>query len=311
MDFRQARQVDSIPIRQVRRVLDYIQENLDGALGLDELAAVAQFSQFHFHRLFTGVVGESLKAHVRRLRLERAAHQLRHTDEEVVQIAFSAGYETQESFTRAFKSVFAEPPARYRKAHGKNALLFSPANVHFDAEGKASSFTPIMNSTNHNITIEQRPAMRGVGIRHVGPYQEVGLCFEELSGWVGQRGLFGPSTVVFGMSYDDPEITPHDKLRFDACIAVADGAEFELDGVVQAVEVPAGEYVTMLHEGPYTRLVDTYKKLVGEWLPASRREILHSPSLELYLNDPCIVEEDELQTLVCFALAPDKRGTSK
>jgi AraC family transcriptional regulator len=61
------------------RVLVHIQQNLDATLPLEELAAIALFPPFHFHRIFRGLIGESVKEHVRRLRLERAAHRLRHT----------------------------------------------------------------------------------------------------------------------------------------------------------------------------------------------------------------------------------------
>src|SRR5262245_37587423 len=63
--------------RRMLSVLVHIQQHLDDELTLEELARVASFSQFHFHRLFRGLIGESVKEHVRRLRLERAAHQLR------------------------------------------------------------------------------------------------------------------------------------------------------------------------------------------------------------------------------------------
>lgn len=76
---------------RILRVLAHIQKNLDGSLSLEELAGVAQFSPFHFHRIFCGMVGESVKEHVRRLRLERAAHRLRHGGQPVTEIALDAG----------------------------------------------------------------------------------------------------------------------------------------------------------------------------------------------------------------------------
>ena len=80
----------------------HIQHHLDEAVSLDELAALAHFSPYHFHRIFRGMVGESVMEHVRRLRLERAAHRLKFSDEPITRIAFEAGYETHEAFTRAF-----------------------------------------------------------------------------------------------------------------------------------------------------------------------------------------------------------------
>lgn len=97
-------------------VLVHVQLHLDSELPLEELARVANFSPFHFHRLFHSLVGESVKEHVRRLRLERAAHQLRHTGQPVTEIALSAGYQTPESFTRAFQKMCQQSPTEFRVA---------------------------------------------------------------------------------------------------------------------------------------------------------------------------------------------------
>ena len=98
------------------RVLIHIQRNLDQSPTLEELAEVAHFSPFHFHRIFRGMTGESLKAHVRRLRIEKAAGRLRKTDHPVIRIALDAGFESHAAFTRAFKTQMGQPPNDWRKA---------------------------------------------------------------------------------------------------------------------------------------------------------------------------------------------------
>src|SRR5881628_348072 len=103
--------------QRLLRVLLHIQNHLDASLALDELADVAHFSPYHFHRIFRGMIGESVWEHVRRLRLERAAQQLRTRRESVTEIAFDAGYETLESFSRAFRAAFGTPPSTFRRNH--------------------------------------------------------------------------------------------------------------------------------------------------------------------------------------------------
>ncbi len=87
----------------------------DNPLSLDELASVAHFSPYHFHRVFRGMVGETVAEHVRRLRLERAARHLIYTRRSVTDLAFDAGYETMESFIRAFRKRFGYAPSCYRQ----------------------------------------------------------------------------------------------------------------------------------------------------------------------------------------------------
>src|SRR5215510_12521255 len=102
--------------QRILRVLIHIQTHLDEAISLDDLARLACFSPFHFHRIFSGMTGEGVMEHVRRLRLERAAHRLQFTEEPIVRLAFDAGFETHEAFSRAFKNMFGISPSEFRGA---------------------------------------------------------------------------------------------------------------------------------------------------------------------------------------------------
>ena len=70
--------------QRILHVQMYIQQNLDRELSLEELARESYFSVYHFHRVFRAVVGESLKEHIRRHRLERAAYFLKHTNQSII-----------------------------------------------------------------------------------------------------------------------------------------------------------------------------------------------------------------------------------
>ncbi|MCA9310785.1 MAG: helix-turn-helix transcriptional regulator, partial [Phycisphaerales bacterium] len=107
-----------VRIEQARRLLE---ARLDEDVPLEEAAAASSYSMFHFHRLFRGLIGETVREHVRRLRLERAAFRLVHTTDDILPIALDAGYETHESFSRAFKAHFGEPPSAYR-ASGREVI---------------------------------------------------------------------------------------------------------------------------------------------------------------------------------------------
>ncbi len=108
--------------QRILRVLAYIQEHLDEALDLEELAPVACFSNYHFHRIFAAMTGETLADHVRRLRLERAAVELRSGAKQVIPVALDAGYEAHAAFTRAFKAALGVSPRIGVHHHSRRAI---------------------------------------------------------------------------------------------------------------------------------------------------------------------------------------------
>src|SRR6266851_4598299 len=108
-------------IRRVHRVLEYIDRELDEPLELETLAKVANFSPFHFHRLFTAWFGETLGDYVRRRRLEMAALRLVVQPRlPVLQVALSVGFGSTEAFARAFKIRFGSTPTAWRVSQLRN-----------------------------------------------------------------------------------------------------------------------------------------------------------------------------------------------
>ena len=291
--------------RRVLRVLVHVQQHLDEELALERLADIAGFSPFHFHRIFSGMVGESVMAHVRRLRLERAAQELMHTEKPVIEVALDAGYETQESFTRAFHSAFNDPPGRFRR-HRRAALRVpAPSNVHYHPASEAEGFAPLTTGLETmKVRIEHRPRTRVAFLRHVGPYHEVGETWGQLCGMAGPAGLMGPACRLFGLSYDDPSVTAPERLRYDACLSLAEGREVAPPLAVQ--ELPPGTFAVTVHEGPYEELSRTYEALFGIWLPQSDREPRPEPSMEVYLNDPRRSAPADLRTEIWIPVTGEK-----
>ncbi|MCL4522916.1 MAG: AraC family transcriptional regulator [Acidobacteria bacterium] len=280
---------------RILRVLVHIQQHLDEPLPLEELAGVANFSRFHFHRIFHGMVGESVKEHVRRLRLERAALRLKSTREPIVQIALAAGYDAHESFTRAFRVVFGENPSEYRDSRRAMEWPAAPSNVHFSAEGSMRSFVPY-EWIGKRMEAQIRPftARRVAFARHVGPYHKAGDAWDRLMTWAGPRGLLGAQFMLLGIVHDDPETTPPDKWRYDAAIGVGENVQGERDIGIQ--EIPEGRYAVALHHGEYSTLGQSYARLCSEWLPQSGQELAAAPALEIYLNSPKTTKPEDLLT---------------
>jgi len=160
---------------RIVRTLVYIQEHLDDALALEQVAAVAAFSSFHFHRIFRGLVGETLKEYVRRLRLERAARNLKQSGEPITEIALQAGFEAHESFTRAFGEMYGVSPSAYRTAY--KPAPESVSGTHLD---DISGYHLPDYGDLPAVEVKELPPMRLVFLRHVGPYTQVGATWGRL-----------------------------------------------------------------------------------------------------------------------------------
>lgn len=283
--------------KRMLKVLLYIQEHLDRDLSLAELADVACFSPFHFHRVFRGMVGEPVAEYVRRLRLDQAAISLRHSKRSVTDLAFRWGYDSLEAFTRAFRQHFGVSPSQYRnlmqteglESEAKSSLI-KGANMQAEMDKGAVQ----------QVEIVQMDPKRVAFVRHVGPYAQCEAAWEKLCAWAGPTGLLGPDAVMLGLCHDDPEITEPENIRYDACLAV--GPQVSPSGEVGVQEIAGGSYVKALHKGSFDRLINTYAWVCGQWLPEKKREMRNLPSYEIYLNDPGQTSPEELLVEVYIPL---------
>ena len=145
-----------------------------------------------------------------------------------------------------------------------------------------------------NATVRETPDRKVIFIRHTGPYAECGEAWGKLCMWAGPKGLLQPGSEFIGLSYDDPDVTPADKVRYDACITT--DADVAPEGQIGVQTIPGGLHAMTTHHGSYTKLSDTYAELCGQWAPQNGYEIRSAPCMEIYLNSPEDTPEDELMT---------------
>ncbi len=283
----------------IRAAITTIVSQLDDALDLAALARRAALSPLHFHHVFRGMVGETpLELH-RRLRLERAAEQLAMTDANVTTVAFAAGYETHESFTRAFRRAYAASPSEYRdRARAARAGCERPPNLELPARAGVHlhrSDLFLQGDSTMQATIEALPAMTVAAVHHVGPYNQISEAFGRLGPLAQGAGLFQlPNVVMVGLYYDAPESKPAAELQSDAGLIVPAGTALP-DGL-SMVQIAAGRYAKTTHRGPYAQLPDAWSQLFGVWIPQSGHRVGEGVSFELYRNDPTTTRPEDLVT---------------
>ncbi len=293
---------------RIHRVMDYIERNLERPFTLEELAGVACFSPFHFHRVFTACAGETLYQFILRLRLERAADQLvRVPGKSVTAVALDLGFGSSAAFARAFHAAFGTSATEWRDRHRKDCEAISKnrqdpqrpdayAPAMADAMGAdgPSGWRAFMSK---QATIPPRPAdavrietiepMTVAYVRHVGPYagdtQLFGRLFGRLGQWAGPRGLLGPQAKWLTIYHDNPEITEEQKLRISVCVTVPPGTHPE--GDIGVMTIDAGKYAAARFEIDASEFGAIWNWLMGVWLPSSGYQPDDRPCFEMYLNN--------------------------
>ena len=114
----------------ISHIVEFIENHLEDKLDLEDLARAANYSKYHLHRMFTSVVGLTVHTYIKRRRLTEAARLLIFTDKPIMEIALFAGYETQQSFTVAFKTMFQHSPKKLRKSRN-----FYPLQLKYTVDG--------------------------------------------------------------------------------------------------------------------------------------------------------------------------------
>ncbi|HUQ87565.1 MAG TPA: GyrI-like domain-containing protein [Vicinamibacterales bacterium] len=142
-----------------------------------------------------------------------------------------------------------------------------------------------------NVEIRECPQIRIAGIRHIGPYNEIGRSFQRLGSVL--KGPPPEGSQMIAVFHDDPATTPADRLRSDAAMTLPNNAKTP-DGLIEQ-RIPAGRYARTVHKGPYEGLPATWNALKNEWLPKSGHK-MGTASYELYVNNPMTTEKSELVT---------------
>jgi AraC family transcriptional regulator len=249
---------------RIARAMAHLAAHPDRTPSLAELADIAAFSPWHFHRAYRSLTGETPAETLSRLRLSRAAAALIRSDAPMAAIARQAGYGSTAAFTRAFREALGIPPGAYRNRAGIGA--------------------PILEETTmQDITITTTPAMHLAVLPHRGAYGGIGPVFDQLMAWAGARGLIGAQTRFIGLYLDDPHTVPEADLRSFAGLTVPRGTPLEAG--MQSRDVPELRCARLRYQGPYAEIEAAYDRLYGEWLPASGEQPADHPGFEDYLND--------------------------
>ena len=284
---------------RINRVIDYVNNNLHKSLSLEELAFEADFSPYHFHRVFVAVTGETVNNFTNRLRNEKAARLLRFSKRSVADVALECGFSSSSTLSRLFKQYFEVSPRNYR-----NGLEIKNSKICKDL--------PAVSEYNCNINAEEGEQLYPVEIRQLSERRiayirekdafrkgVVLAAFEKLIKWAKATGLFDTQTI-FGMSIDDPDVTPKEKYRYEACITLPANLEVSPDSGLETTTLPKCKYAVTRVKGDMKAVGDAFGYLFDSWLINSYYECEPLHGLEIFKDKNNICNWDYFDLELCI-----------
>jgi AraC family transcriptional regulator len=284
--------------RRIDRVIDFLRDNLDRPVKLKELARVACFSEFHFHRIFGAVAGETLKNFTSRLRIEKAARLLRFCNDSLTDIALECGFSSSATFSRAFRSSYDTSPSQFRKTGEIKKRKIRKA-IHTGQE-----YVLPMSSAEKRAAFPVRlidlPERHVAYIRVKDAFEmdSVLAAFKTMIAWAKSQGIFSTGTL-FGMTVDDPDVTPKNLYRYEVCLASS--LPFKCMEGMSRLILPA-RYAAIRVSGDIRRVATAWDYLIRSWLITSAYEPEHAPALELMLDKENATDWSHFELDLCLPI---------
>ena len=214
-------------IARINKAIYFIDQNLQEKLLLQDIAAEAHFSAYHFHRLFSVVMDETPNEYIVRKRIERAASYLLHKkDISITEVAERTGFSSISVFSRAFKKFYGISPQEFKerspekfskicKTESKNGQPEVSFEQYIRCIQKSLNWIQ-MKATTEVKTVEEHQLAY---VSHVGKMDHIGNAFDKLIHWATPQGLMAQENLrMVTIYHDSPKITDPNHLRMSACM---------------------------------------------------------------------------------------------
>ena len=261
----------------IDKVITHIDAHLDETPDLDKLAKIANLSKFHFHRIMKASLNETLGGYINRIRFETAIKLLRYSSEPINEIAYRVGYHTPSAFTKGFKKMFGVSPSYIRK-HKNLIMEQKTKNVRSDFKPTTDSFQLVENiKTIKDIQVIFQQSKGKIGD------STTKANWDTLFAAAQKHQIINRESKFYGINWDDPEITPNEKVRYDACISIPKNTKVKTDFSYKTIS--GGKYLCFLYKGDYQYLGLVYNHIFRDWIIKMEYNLREEPIFEQYINN--------------------------
>lgn len=264
----------------IQSAIDFIEDNLFEDIVPATVAARIGFSEYHFHRIFHGMLNESVAAYIRKRRIFETAKLLRTTDKSIYALASLARFESYEAFGRAFKKIYRTTPSEFRRLK-RQGWDFQKARA------TKRMLQHLQTGMTLNPRFEVREAEHVVGL--AGSYaddrpHEIELLWRSLIKRTQEIAHLKPGLALGVYLADHPNIVrgPNDTYVYLAGLPV-----FQIETMPKGMiscTIPKGQYAVFTHSGSMETVMDSINYIWGTWIPKNLENYQHvnGPDFELY-----------------------------
>ncbi len=271
-------------IERVNEVLCYIHGDLQKNFSVEELALFVAMSVFHFNRIFKEIVGESVHAYIKRVKLEYAANLLLfNPDATVTHIMHEVGFCSNASFTQAFKENFGVTPTKWREV--------DRANEHRDFS--------FIDKPLH-VKIAMMPSFEVAYVRHKGYDRSIKMAWLKLQEWALRHQVHFDEHVMIGLHHSNPRFVESSKCHYVACLELPKERKFYRNAEVGVMKIPQTFCAIFSLQGVYGDLKKYMDVIYHEWFPKSDYEKASLPSFALYRQNHFIDSSETFDLDFCI-----------
>ncbi len=262
-------------LKSLNKALDYIEKNLTNDIDFKKVSKLALCSEYHFKRMFSFLTGVTLSEYIRRRRLSLAAFELISSDIRIIDVAIKYGYNSPDSFTRAFKDLHGITPS---EARNNSHLLKAYPKMTFQLS--------IEGGSEMNYKVVEKEAFRIAGLKKRIPIIFEGINPEIASMWKDVKEISNKlerlsnveplGIIQASINFDEGRM--EEKGKLDHYIGVA--TTKECPNNMEQLEVPASTWAVFESIGPFPEtLQNIWGRIYSEWFPSSSYELSDGPEV--------------------------------
>ena len=262
----------------LQNAIDYVEEHITEEIDYGEVSKKAAYSEFYFQKIFAILCGTSLGEYIRNRRLTLAGNELNSSDRKVIDVALKYGYESPESFTRAFSKFHGITPSEAKK-NGAKLKSFSRLSIKIIVSGGSIMNYKIVEKQEFYVAekVEIHTTENGENISSIPTFWDRASADGTLDKLIS---LASDKTYLFGICYANQ---PKDGKKFAYSIAAECDKNALVPNGYRKNVIPARTWAVFECVGAMPNAIqETWRKIYSEFLPSSVYQLTGEMDIEAY-----------------------------